>query len=107
MQPVVQKVAGKLMGSETSGSGKHVLRALRGGCSSHETVESSSRPLRRLDEDVVSIPNRAVPANSTWVSAREGFASYGYQEDNDGTSGIPMNAIHVKNDVDLKCDGQA
>ena len=107
MQPVVQKVAGKLTGSEISDSGKDVPRALRGGSSSHETLESSSRPLRRLDEDVVSIPNRVVPANSTWASAGEGFASYGYQEDNDETSGIPMNAIHVKNDVDLNRDGQA
>ena len=107
MQPVVQKVAGKLMGSETSNSGKDITGALRGGISSHETFESSSRPLRRLDEDVISIPNRVVPANSTHVSAREGFASYGYQEDDDETSGIPMNAIHVKNDVDLKRDGQA
>ena len=69
--------------------------------------ESSSRLLRRLDEDVISLPKRVVPANSTWVSAGEGFASYGYQEDNDETSGIPMNAIHVKNVVDLNSGGQA
>ena len=107
MQPIVQKLAGKLMGSETSNSGKDVPRALQGRNSSHETFESSSRPFRRLDEDVISVPSRAVPANSTWISAGEGFASYGYHEDDDETSGIPMNAIRVKNDVDLKCDGQA
>ena len=109
MQPVVQKLAGKLTGSETSGSGKDVPRALRGDSSSHETFESGSRPLRKLDEDVVSIPNRVVPANSTWASASDGFASYGYQEDNNNneTLDIPMNAIHVKNDVHLKSDGLA
>ena len=106
MQPVVHKVAEKLMGRKTSDSGKDVPRALRGGNSSHETFDSSSRPLRRLDEDVISIPTRVVPANSTWVSAGEGFASYGYQEDNGETSGIPMNAIHVKNDVNLRREGQ-
>ena len=106
MQPVVQKVVGNLTDRKTSDSSKNAPRALRGGNSSHETFESSSRPLRRLDEDVISIPNRVIPANSTWVSAGEGFASYGYQEDNGGTGGMPMNAIRVKNDVDLNRGGQ-
>lgn len=107
MQPVVQKVAGKLMDGGASDPGKNVRRALEGRDSSPDTFESSTRPLRRLDQDVISIPNRVVPANSTWVSAGEGFASYGYQEDNDESSGIPMNAIHVKNVVDLKSGNQA
>ena len=107
MQPVVQKVAGKLMGSKTSDPGKNVRQALEGRDSSPDSFESSSRLLRRLDEDVISLPKRVVPANSTWVSAGEGFASYEYQEDNDETSGIPMNAIHVKNVVDLNSGGQA
>ena len=102
MHPVVQKVVEKLTGRKTPGSGRDAPRALRGGNFSHETFESSSRPLRRLDEDVISVPKRVIPANSTWISTGEGFDAYGYHDE---TSGIPMNTIRVKHDVDLKCDG--
>lgn len=101
MQPVVQKVVGMARGSERSKPSEDTPRALR-GWNSHETFGSSRKPLRRLDEDVVRVPPSVIPANSTWVSSGQEFDSYGYHEIDEEASIIPMNAIHVKNDVNLE-----
>lgn len=59
-------------------------------------------PLRRLDEETVRVQPSAVSANSTWASAGQVWDSYGYQEDDEEASVIPLNAIHAKNDVGLE-----
>lgn len=95
LQPVVQKLFGKILGS-THGS-KYVgdsNRVLRGTKSSQNNNSGTGviggGPFRRLDEDLVKVQAHP-PSNSTWVSATR-----------EGEREMRMNAIYVKKDVDLE-----
>lgn len=96
------------VGSDSSKYSKETPRAaLRAAPrSSHDTLEGSNRPFVRMNEETVRIPPTAVPANSTWVSSGRPGDLYEYQMEDHGASDIPMNAIHVKNDVNLERAGQ-
>ncbi len=107
LQPVVQKLVGRFTSNYHSRYGKEKPRALRAADTSHDTFESSNRPFRKLDEDVVKVPPNALPTNDIWGSGGQDKGSRGYQEDNDETSDIPMNAIRVMHNVDLEHSGQA
>lgn len=91
----MQKLFGKVLGTDHSKYEGDTGRALRGGAKS--TTQDSGNgngvgiagPFRRLDENLVPVPRHA-PRNSTWVSASTPVERE-----------VQMNAIHVKHDVDL------
>lgn len=91
LQPVVQKLFGRILGtthgSKYAGESNRVLRGVKSTQNSGSGVIGG--PFRRLDENLVQVQVHP-PSNSTWVSASTPVERE-----------VQMNAIHVKRDVDL------
>lgn len=99
LQPVIQKLFGNVLGS--SKNFKYAIHTSRGEHGTHiraPASAASTAPFRRLDEDVISLPpNSAI--SDTWVSA--GSHSEGNGTVVGETQAVPLNAIHVKRNVDV------
>lgn len=91
LQPVVQKLFGKVLGSDHGKyAGDASRRALRGAKSSQNSGSGTvGGPFRRLDENLVQVQAHP-PSSSAWASA-------GTPVERE----VQMDAIHVKRDVNL------
>lgn len=96
LQPVVQKLFGKVLGStdhhHRSKYANDSGRPLRGAKSTTQDSAAGGAaggPFRRLDENLVQVQGNP-PRNCTWASASTPVERE-----------VQMNAIHVKSDVEL------
>jgi len=96
LQPVIQKLFGNVLGgSKHSKYTIHTSRQKNGTHISSAASVAGTAHFRRLDDDVINLPPKSA-VHDTWVSA--GSHSDGNEV---FTQAVPLNAIHVKRNVDL------
>ena len=96
MQPVIQKIFGNVLGR--SRHSKYAMHPSRKTHISEAVNAVNTAPFRKLDEETVRLPPQSA-VNDTWVSA--GSDTGGYGEFEEDVRAIPLNAIHVQQNVDL------